>query len=99
MLSESFLSAPLPRLLEVHEVAYHLRCSQEQVRRLIRAKKLTAIRFGPRSWRVDPRDFQAFIDARRERAVLEQAIGHAEREIDRRLESAADRLRTLRTPA
>jgi excisionase family DNA binding protein len=99
MLSETFLLPPVPRLLEVHEVAYHLRCSQEQVRRLIRAKKLTAIRFGPRSWRVDPRDLQAFIDARRERAILESGIAHGEREIDRRLESATDRVRALRPPA
>lgn len=99
MLSEAFLSPPIPRLLEVHEVAYILKCSQEQVRRLIRSKKLTAIRFGPRSWRVDPRDLQAFIDARRERAHLEQGISHHEREIDRRLDQVGEKVRALRPPA
>jgi excisionase family DNA binding protein len=54
-----------PRLLEVHEVAYQLRCSQETVLRRIRSGELIAIRFGARSWRVDPHDLKAFIDARR----------------------------------
>jgi len=56
---------PHPRLLEVHEVAYQLKCSQETVLRLIRHRKLAAIRFGSRSWRVDPADLKAFIDAQR----------------------------------
>jgi excisionase family DNA binding protein len=54
-----------PRLLEVHEVAYQLKSSQETVLRLIRKKKIAAIRLGNRSWRVDPIDLQAFIDAQR----------------------------------
>jgi excisionase family DNA binding protein len=53
-----------PRLLEVSHVAHRLRASQEHVRRLLRAKKLAAIRLGTR-WRVDPADLQAFIDAQR----------------------------------
>lgn len=55
---------PLQRLLEVHEVAYYLKCSQETVRRLIREGKLTAIRLGTQ-WRVDPSDLKAFMDAHR----------------------------------
>ena len=35
-----------PRDLEVHEVAFLLRCSQETVRRLIRYGKLEAFRVG-----------------------------------------------------
>jgi excisionase family DNA binding protein len=54
-----------PRLLEVHEVAYQLKCSQETVLRRIRTGQLVAIRLGTRSWRVDPHDLQAFIDAQR----------------------------------
>jgi excisionase family DNA binding protein len=52
------------RLLEVHEVAYKLRCSHETVLRRIRAKQLHAIRFGGH-WRIDPLDLKAFIDANR----------------------------------
>ena len=55
---------PHPRLLEVHEVAYRLTSSQETVRRLIRERKLAAIRLGAQ-WRIDPVDLQAFIDAQR----------------------------------
>lgn len=58
------LLSPLPRLLEVQHVAHRLSASQEFVRRLIREKKLAAIRLGTR-WRVDPVDLQAFIDAQR----------------------------------
>lgn len=54
----------MPRLLEVSHVAHRLSASQEYVRRLIRDKKLAAIRLGTR-WRVDPVDLQAFIDAQR----------------------------------
>ena len=54
----------LPRLLEVSHVAHRLSASQEFVRRLIREKKLPAIRLGTR-WRVDPSDLQRFIDAQR----------------------------------
>jgi excisionase family DNA binding protein len=54
----------LPRLLEVHEVAYQLKSSQETVRRLIRDRKLAAIRLGTQ-WRIDPVDLQAFLDAQR----------------------------------
>jgi excisionase family DNA binding protein len=53
-----------PRLLEVSHVAHRLSASQEFVRRLIRGKKIAAIRLGTR-WRVDPIDLQAFIDAQR----------------------------------
>jgi excisionase family DNA binding protein len=53
---------PLPRLLEVYEVAYLMKCSQEHVRRQIREGKLKARRLGTRSWRIDPEDYKAFID-------------------------------------
>jgi excisionase family DNA binding protein len=90
---EAFLlPPPVPRLLEVHEVAYALRVSQETVRRLIRTGKLTAVRIGSQ-WRVDPRDLQAFIDQRR---MLSLQIAQGEQDIDRQLESAADELRAVR---
>ena len=54
-----------PRLLEVHEVAYQLKCSQETVRRLIRDGKLIAVGLTTRAWRVAPMDLQAFIAARK----------------------------------
>lgn len=53
-----------PRFLEVSHVAHRLGFSQEFVRRLIRARKLVAIRFGAR-YRVDPDDLQHFIEAAR----------------------------------
>lgn len=55
---------PVPHLLEVSHVAHRLSLSEDFVRRLIRARKLAAIRLGTR-WRVDPLDLQAFIDAQR----------------------------------
>jgi len=55
----------IPHLLEVAHVAHRLSASQEYVRRLIRERKLAAIRLGTR-WRVDPLDLQAFIDAQRQ---------------------------------
>jgi excisionase family DNA binding protein len=66
------LSAPAavvagPRLLEVREVARYLKACPDTVFRLIRKGKLPAIRFGTRSWRIDPRDLQAFLDAHRTR--------------------------------
>lgn len=51
---------PVPRVLEVHEVAYSLKCSQETVRRLIREQKLIAFRLGAH-WRVDADELKAFI--------------------------------------
>jgi excisionase family DNA binding protein len=57
--------AHVPRLLEVHEVAYQLKCSQEHVFRLIRKGKLAAIRIGTRSYRIDPADVHAFLEAQR----------------------------------
>ncbi len=75
----------LPRLLEVHEVAFQLRCSQETVLRLIRKRKLAAVRLGMRAWRVDPADLKTWIDAQRVRVQ----IASAERAIDRRFAAAA----------
>ena len=69
----------LPRLLEVHEVAYLLRCSQETVRRRIREHKLKAVRIGKQAYRVKPADLEAFIEAQR------VAIAHGERALDQRL--------------
>jgi excisionase family DNA binding protein len=54
----------IPHLLEVGHVAHRLSASEEYVRRLIRKKKLAAIRLGTR-WRVDAADLQAFIDQQR----------------------------------
>jgi excisionase family DNA binding protein len=74
-----------PRLLEVHEVAYQLKCSQETVLRRIRTGQLVAIRFGTRSWRVAPHDLQAFIDALRVHANGNgngNGNGHAPRDGD-----------------
>ena len=51
-------------LLEVFQVAHRLSMSAEFVRRLIRQRKLPAIRLGARSWRVDPRDLDEFLNAR-----------------------------------
>jgi excisionase family DNA binding protein len=53
--------AHLPRLLEVHEVAYQLKRSQEFVRRLIRTHQLAALRIGAH-WCVDVRDLEAYLD-------------------------------------
>jgi excisionase family DNA binding protein len=74
---------PLP-LLEVFQVARRLNVSPESVRRLLRARKLSAIRLGTRCWRVDPVDLQAFVDAQR----VERATDDAEA-IERRLQSQA----------
>lgn len=74
----------VPHFLEVSHVAFRLCFSQEFVRRLIREKKLAAIRVGQR-WRIDPLDLQAFIDAQR------VAVGQAERDLDRRLRGAGKR--------
>ncbi len=61
------LDAPVPvsRLLEVHEVAFYLKCSIETVRRAIRTGQLAVVHLGKRSLRIDPVDLQAFIDAQR----------------------------------
>jgi len=61
-----------PHLLEVAHVAHRLSASQGFVRRLIRERKLPAIRLGVR-WRVDPADLHAFIDAQRVTARSEDA--------------------------
>jgi excisionase family DNA binding protein len=59
----------LPVLLEVHEVARELKVSPEFVRRLLRERKLAAVRLGKR-WRVDQRDLQSFIDRQRLGATI-----------------------------
>lgn len=61
----SSLPLHLPRLLEIHEVAYYLKCSHEQVRRLIRKKRLVAVRLGTRALRVKLTDLEAFVEAQR----------------------------------
>lgn len=61
---EDPLPVPLPRLLEVGQVAHRMSVSQEYVRRLIRDGTLPAIRLGV-MWRIDPVDLQAFIDRQR----------------------------------
>ncbi len=57
-------SSDQPPFLEVWHIAHRLSVSEEFVRRLLRGKKLAAIRLGNR-WRVDPIDLAAFIDAQR----------------------------------
>ena len=94
---DPFLSPP--RLLEVAQVAHRLNMGEAFVRRLIRAGKLPAHRIG-KQLRVDPVKLQAYIDQQELKAgVLEQAITSGEREIDRRLEHAADRVRLQRGTA
>lgn len=53
-----------PPLLEVAHVAHRLGYGQAFVRQLIAGGALPAIRLG-RRWRIDPRDLEAFINARR----------------------------------
>ena len=69
---------PPVKVLEVHEVAYLLKCSQETVRRLIRDAKLVAFRVGAH-WRVDADELKAFTVRQR------VAIARAERDLDARL--------------
>jgi excisionase family DNA binding protein len=54
-----------PPLREVAHVAHRLSVSPEHVRRLIRAGELAAIRFG-RTWRIDQRDVETYIDTHRQ---------------------------------
>ncbi len=61
----------VPQLLEVFEVARALRISEEAVRRLLRSRKLAAVRFDKR-WRVDARVVVAYIEARTITAQTEQ---------------------------
>ncbi len=76
---DPLLGQPLlqPRLLEVHEVAFYLRCSQEKVRRLIRERKLTATRVGTH-WRVDPHDLKTYLDTQRQERIVEAPRDHRE---------------------
>lgn len=50
----------LDALLVVDDVAEHLRCSTEHVRRLIRRGELPARKLG-RTWLVDPADLRRFV--------------------------------------
>lgn len=61
-------TARAERLLEVAHVAHRLSVSPEYVRRLVRRGQLPAIRLA-RQIRIDPRDLDAFIDARRAHAT------------------------------
>lgn len=63
------------KLLEVAHVAHRLSASPEFVRRLIRDRKLKAIRMG-RRWRVDPADLEAFIDGQRTICPSDPPRGH-----------------------
>jgi excisionase family DNA binding protein len=86
MLIDPFLYPP--KLLEVNHVAHRLSFSQEWVRRLIRDKKLPAIRIGGR-WRVEPAALQRFIDEQ------QAQIARDERRIDQLLHTAGGRLDDL----
>jgi excisionase family DNA binding protein len=81
----------VPRLLEVHEVAYHMKCSQETVRRFIRDGKLPAIRLGTH-WRIEQSDLKTFIES------LRIEIARRERVIDEVFTKAATQAASLRTP-
>jgi len=70
---------PDERLLELHEVAFYLRCSHETVRRLVRTRKLAAVHLGTRHWRIDKADLRAYIEAQR------TSIAREERALDQRL--------------
>jgi excisionase family DNA binding protein len=64
------------RLLEVSHVAHRLSVSDGYVRKLIREKKLKAIRLGS-IFRIDPDDLQAFINQLRDDPPHEPAKLHA----------------------
>ena len=86
-----------PRLLEVAQVAHRLNMGEAFVRRLIRAGTLPAYRIG-KQLRVAEPDLDTYMEAQRVRvATLEQAIAHGERDLDRRLDVATDRVRALRS--
>lgn len=72
------LPVPAPRLLEVYEVAFQLKCSPETVRRLIRAGALIAVGLTMRSYRIEPDDLRAFIAARKKRGG--HWVGHRPRD-------------------
>lgn len=63
------------RLLEVAHVAHRLSVCHEFVRRLIRDRKLKAIRMG-RRWRIDPADLEAYIDRQRTIVPTDPPRGH-----------------------
>jgi hypothetical protein len=62
---DPLMSTHEPRLLEVHEVAYLMKCSHESVLRLLRKRKLVGVRLMDRSWRVTVADYDAYVAARR----------------------------------
>ena len=83
---------PLPDLMEVYAVAYHLKCSHEQVWRLIRKGLLPAHRlFGARGLRVDRADLLAYIAAQR---LVADLFGGPDEQLP-----PADRRETPRAPA
>jgi excisionase family DNA binding protein len=51
-----------PRLLTVFDVASHVGCHEETVRRAYLCGQLKRRRFGVRSWRFHPADVQEWID-------------------------------------
>jgi excisionase family DNA binding protein len=60
---------PLKPLLEVIDVARYLGVTPDCVRRLIRLRRLSAIRVANR-WRVDSEDLQAFCKGARQPAIV-----------------------------
>jgi len=56
-------------LLSVEEVAARVKVSTYTVRRWVRQGRLAGIKIG-RDWRVDERDLEAFLAARRKEAAL-----------------------------
>lgn len=55
---------PIPMLLSVREAALAMRLCERTIRDLVTRGELRAARFG-RAVRIDPRDLQAMIDARK----------------------------------
>jgi excisionase family DNA binding protein len=61
-------AAEVPALLKTNETAQVLNISRRSVQELVERRELAAIKFG-RNVRFDPRDIQAFIDSRRNKAI------------------------------
>ncbi len=58
------------RLLSTEDAATYLAVSPWQIRQLVHAGTLPAIRTGARSWRFDVVDLDSYIDAQKELVVL-----------------------------
>ena len=52
----------MPRLLTVKDIAHELSLSEEEVRRKLRRGTIKGIKVGYRGWRVDPKDFEEYLN-------------------------------------